>query len=188
MKKALVFNFLVIFSVAVAGLYGVLHDQLTYAISPEYYAKFKFIQFELIEEGQAVNPENARLLVVAVGFLATWWMGIPIGVILSLVGLMHNGWKRMLKTTIKAFGVTMIVAFAVGLLGLAYGYFYLSHFPIELFRRKGWFIPEHLIDHEHFIMVGSMHNFSYIGGLAGLIGGVLYSIKVKRKAYRNTKV
>jgi hypothetical protein len=158
----------------IGGLYGMLHDQLTYTISNEYYTKFKFIQFGLIEMGDEALIADPRLCVAAVGFLATWWMGVPIGIILGLVGLVHKDPKRMLKVTMKAFLITIAVAFLTGLIGLAYGKFYLSHTQVN------WWFPDNLIDKENFITVGSMHNFSYIGGLTGLIAGIIYSVKQSR--------
>ena len=35
----------------IAGLYGVLHDQLTYSISAEYFSDFKFYQFSYLDVG-----------------------------------------------------------------------------------------------------------------------------------------
>ena len=57
-----------------AGLFGVLHDQISYTVSDEYFTKFKFIQFGLRD---AFLSE--RVQVALVGFLASWWMGIPLG-------------------------------------------------------------------------------------------------------------
>lgn len=156
------------------GLYGILHDQLTYTISPEYYTKFKFYQFGLLEEGHEVIVHNPRLLVAAVGFMATWWMGLPIGFILGLVGWIHQDNKKMLRVTLKAILITILVAFAIGLIGLAFGKLYLADIGVD------WWQPENLIDRKSFIMVGSMHNFSYLGGLIGLIAGVVYSVKQKK--------
>ena len=47
MKKFLTLILIVIIAALTGGIYGAIHDQLTYTISPEYYTKFKFIQFEL---------------------------------------------------------------------------------------------------------------------------------------------
>ena len=69
----------------------------------------------------------------------------------------------------------MIVAFATGLLGLAYGSFYLAETGVN------WWLPENLLDKKSFISVGSMHNFSYIGGLTGLVAGIIYSTRQKQK-------
>ena len=81
----------------IAGCYGVIHDQITYTISNEYFTKYKFDQFGV---GPAVPY---RLGVSYVGWMATWWMGIPLGIILGLIGLIHFDWKLMLKAYYKSY-------------------------------------------------------------------------------------
>jgi hypothetical protein len=54
----------------IAGPYGVAHDQVTYSISPEYFTRLKFQQFEYANFG--FPP---RFFVAEIGFLATWWVG-----------------------------------------------------------------------------------------------------------------
>ena len=173
MKKLLILLLIVLISPIIGGGYGILHDQLTYTISHEYYTKFKFHQFGLmLFENEAVNP---RILVSIVGFMATWWMGLPIGFILGLVGLRHQNHKRMFVVTMKAVIITIIVTFITGLVGLTYGKLYLVRTGVS------WYLPDNLIDIDNFISVGSMHNFSYLGGLLGLIAGIIYSVKQRRK-------
>jgi hypothetical protein len=70
MKKFVAFPLILIIAPLVAGLYGIFHDQLTYTISPEYYTKFKFIQFGLIEDA-GVYVLNPRWCAGYVGFMAT---------------------------------------------------------------------------------------------------------------------
>ncbi len=179
MTKFLILIILIIVSCLLAGLYGILHDQLTYTISEEYYTKFKFYQFGFMDIGNEAIFPNPRIEVSAVGLLATWWMGIPIGIILGLAGLIHRDWRTMFNVTFKAFLVTILIAFATGLLGLVYGHIYLADKSKAEFGN--WYIPDNLVDFENFINVGSMHNFSYIGGLTGLIGGLVYTITQRRK-------
>ncbi|MGI9526329.1 MAG: hypothetical protein ACR2MS_04370 [Weeksellaceae bacterium] len=170
------------------GIYGVIHDQITYSISEEYYTKFKFIQFGLEnwESGQNIGtgktPEiildNPRIGAAIVGILATWWVGLIIGVFLGLIGLIHRNGKEMFIVTAKAIALTTGIALLTGLIGLLYGKVFLVENP------PNWFLPDNLIDRGHFIMVGSMHNFSYLGGLIGLIVGIGFSMRQKRK-YKN---
>ncbi len=121
---------------------------------------------------EAIFP-NPRVEVSIVGFLATWWMGVPIGIVLASVGFMHQDSKQMFIITLKAFVVAIIVALLTGLIGLAFGWLYLSNVGVN------WWLPDNLIDKKSFISVGSMHNFSYMGGLIGLIAGVIYSIRIR---------
>jgi len=175
MKKLLVLILIVGIAPLVGGIYGILNDQLTYTISPEYYTKFKFYQFGLMDSGNEAIFPNPRIEVSAVGFMATWWLGLPIGLVLGLIGLVHKDSKQMLYVTMKAILVTVTVAFVTGLVGLAYGKFYLAD------KGVNWWLPDNLIDMKNFIAVGSMHNFSYLGGLTGLIAGTIYSVLQKKK-------
>lgn len=177
--KICIYILLVIIAVILGAIYGVLHDLLTYSISNEYYTKFKFIQF-------GINLVSAPdyLGVIEVGIRATWWMGLFIGLILGLIGFIQKDHKKMFKYSFQAFVLTVVVAFATGLVGLIYGYILLagkapSHFI-------GWFIPEGLQNFRNFIAVGSMHNFSYLGGCIGLIVGIIWQIyrKISRQTFR----
>ncbi len=182
MKKFLIFLLILIIAPLIGGLYGIIHDQFTFTLSPEYYTKFKFYQFNLMDTGvEAIFP-NPRLQVSMVGFMATWWIGIPIGLILGFEGLRHKDAKTMFRITFKALIITVSVALIVGLLGLAFGYFILVNRPIESF--EGWYIPNNVIDVKSYIMVGAMHNFSYIGGVIGLVVAIIYSARI-RKRYKN---
>ena len=84
----------------------------------------------------------------------------------------------MFIATSKAFALTTGIALLTGLVGLIYGKLFLVENP------PNWFLPDNLIDRGRFVMVGSMHNFSYLGGLIGLMVGIGYSMKQKRK-YKN---
>ncbi len=58
----------------IAGAYGVLHDQVTYTLGPEYFTRLKFQQFFYLDKAQPL-----RLVVAEIGFLATWWVGLFAG-------------------------------------------------------------------------------------------------------------
>lgn len=180
-KKYMVLLLFIALGPVIGGLYGILHDQLTYTISPEYYFKFKFYQFGLFEEGRRDIVPFPRIQVAFVGFLATWWLGMPICLILALVGLFHTDHKQMLRTTTRAIFVTIGIAFFTGLIGLVVGKLYMVNRPVN------WWFPEDLIDKKNFIAVGTMHNFSYLGGLIGLVGGVTYSLFIRRKYARKLR-
>ena len=57
----------------IAGVYGVLHDQITYAISPEYFTHMKFKQFHYADVGL-----GDRVFVATIGFLAASCVGLII--------------------------------------------------------------------------------------------------------------
>ena len=180
MKKFDVRKILTIFLVAamasvIAGLYGVINDQITFSISSEYYTKFKFIQFNLANENNIDKIKFPRIFVAIVGFLATWWFGLVLGFILGLFNLIQTSWQKLFKVSFNALLIAILVTFITGILGLFYGFFFLSHQPRSNF--EGWFIPYNLENFRNFIAVGSMNNFSYIGGILGLIVAIFYSYK-----------
>jgi hypothetical protein len=172
MKKFVTLLIIILIGCLIAGLYGIIHDQLTYTISPEYYTKFKFYQFGLADEGDEAIFPSARLWVSIVGFIATWWVGIPIALILGLFSL-HSDRRTMVDVAMKGILVTILIAFLNGLYGLYWGYTYLADQPRENFGRR-WFIPDNLVDFPSFIAVGSMHNEGYIGAFYGLFAGIAY--------------
>ena len=159
----------------IAGIYGVINDQITFSISSEYYTKFKFIQFNLANENNIDKIKFPRIFVAIVGFLATWWFGLVLGFILGLFNLIQTSWQKLFKVSFNALLIAILVTFITGILGLFYGFFFLSHQPRSNF--EGWFIPYNLENFRNFIAVGSMHNFSYIGGILGLIVAIFYSYK-----------
>jgi len=177
MKKLFTLIGIFILSLIITALYGILHDQLTYTISHEYYTKFKFIQFGLSETGKEVIFAYPRIEVSYVGIMATWWMGIPIGLILGITAFRYRNWKDMLTITLKSFPIIIGIAFVTGLIGLIYGYYQASH-DLKVFT-QGWHMPNDLIDVTNFVAVGSMHNFSYTGGLVGCIAAIIYIVRKK---------
>src|SRR5438309_3164333 len=68
--------------VAVAGGYGIVHDQISYTVSPEYFTHIKFAQFAAVNFGW---PD--RVFVAEIGFLASWWVGLVAGWLLARLGL-----------------------------------------------------------------------------------------------------
>ncbi|MBI5371939.1 MAG: hypothetical protein HZA79_07925 [Sphingobacteriales bacterium] len=172
MRKFGVFAATVFICQLLAGVYGILHDQVTYSISPEYFTKFKYIQF-------GFGPSDFgghRQTVAVIGFLATWWTGTFIGLGLGLTGLIFGDFRIMRKSISKAVFLVFCTAALAGLLGFLYGKYYLATTGVN------WWIPDDTIDRKNFIVVGSIHNSSYLGGLVGLMAGIVYLIRQKIKS------
>ena len=162
--RFLVFLVLLAAAMLIAGIYGALHDQISFTVSSEYFTRFKYYQFGFVDSDL---PD--RIKAALIGFLASWWMGIPIGLVVGAFGFLHRGPGRMFRQSLKAFGVVAVVALLVGVAGLCYGWFVASHDPADY---RGWRIPDGLVSPDRFLAVGHMHNFSYLGGAIGLFCGV----------------
>jgi hypothetical protein len=174
MKKFFVFVFLVLFAIFLSGLYGIIHDQISYTVSPEYFTKFKFQQFGL----NGMTLPN-RVQAGIVGFLASWWMGIPIGLLVGGSGFIHPSYQRMLKVSLIAFGLVIAITLLFGLCGLLYGYYETR--TINLANYHGWFIPNDVVNLRRFLCVGYMHNASYLGGTLSIFIASIFQVVVRIK-------
>ncbi len=144
---------------AVAGVYGGLHDQLSFTIAPEYFTRFKYDQFGF----EPAWFGGHRRTVAVIGFLATWWVGALIGLFLGGTAFLQPDASSMRKAIVRGVVLTLGVAAMCALVGLAYGWFFLEGPP------PGWLLPAEVVDPHAFLSVGSMHNASYGGGVLGLI-------------------
>lgn len=174
MQKLKLFLFILVITPAICALYGIIHDQLTYTISPEYYTKFKFMQFGLLDDHMRLNM-NERWGAMIVGIRATWWMGIPIGFMYATIVMFFKNNAAFYQLYFKTIVITFIVTALTSFTGYLYWKFYLQYTNVN------WYLPENLQDKNSFICVGCIHNFSYIGGTAGLMAGILYLVIQKGK-------
>lgn len=167
MRKFGVFTATIFITVTIAGLYGIVHDQVTYSISAEYFTKFKYPQFGF----EPAWFGGHRQTVAVIGFLATWWMGLFIGIVLAATGLIFPGHRSMRAAVANATGIVFITAMVFAFFGSVWGRYRLVNTGVD------WWLPEDLIDKNDFITVGSIHNFSYLGGIAGLVIAIAYMIR-----------
>ena len=174
MKKFIVYLSLIFIAIGVAGVYGILHNQISYTVSPEYFTAFKFEQFRL--EDTAI-PERIRASMV--GFYASWWMGFPIGILAGIIGFIQRGYRRMLVVSLQAMAVAVAFTLVFGLLGLLYGYIQTSYYSVGDY--KDWFIPANLQDPRRFLCAGYMHNSAYLGGVLSIPFAWVYQLYIRVK-------
>jgi hypothetical protein len=161
----------------VAGLYGVVHDQITFTLSPEYFTKLKFDQFSYLDFGW---PD--RVLVAEIGFVATWWVGLLAGWVLGRIGVVGDAPPIPKKTVWMAFLILIGFVFAAGILGYGYGTLTFETSP-QLWKEWNWFYG--VEDLAAFARVGYIHLFGYLGALAGLIMSALWLSRLRRGGLSN---
>lgn len=174
--KASVFLKLLLVAIAIAGVYGAIHDQLSCSVSREYFEKFKYHQFRVADWDAPL-----RIKAAAIGFMATWWMGIPIGLLVGGVGFIQPTPRLMFTRSCCAFVAVAVVALGFGLWGLASGWFFASADPADYPR---WFIPATLEYPRAYLSVGHMHNHSYLGGIAGIFAGFALQLYLRFRRQR----
>lgn len=152
-----------------AGLFGIVHDQISYSVSSEYFTKFKFVQFHLLDPGV---PERIR--VAKVGFLASWWMGIPLGILCGSAGFIQRSPALMSRALIQSLIVIASFTMLVALAGLVYGWQQTG--AIDLGSYRGWFIPRDVKELRRFLCAGYMHNSAYLGGGLSIAAAWLFHL------------
>jgi hypothetical protein len=168
MRKLALLPLLLIAASFTAGLYGALHNQISYTASPDYYHAYKFHQFHIPRDLQG------RIGASIVGWYASWWMGLLIGVPVLIAGLVLPGWKAYLKHCLIAFAVVAATALLVGL-----GALVCASCTISEGSLPDYWYPDQVADKAAFARARTMHNFSYLGGFLGIVTGSLYLILVR---------
>jgi hypothetical protein len=157
-----------------AGLYGALHDQISYSISEEYFTKLKFYQFAYANFGWP-----PRLFAAEVGVLATWWFGLVGGWLLARLGLAELWISGRRSCMLRAFTLAATIAVAVGTLGVL-----AAVVRIQLAGLNGWQEWQtglRLHDPRDFVIVAYLHVASYLGGVLGLTGAAVYVHRKRRE-------
>lgn len=104
---------IVLASTLAAVFYGVVHDQLTARFCLEYFT---------IGHPHLPVPQNATMLGLAWGVLATWWVGLGLGVLLALAARAGNLPKLELRDLRTPLVVLLVALFALALMALAMGW------------------------------------------------------------------
>jgi hypothetical protein len=153
-----------------AGVYGAVHDQITYSISPEYFTRLKFSQFRYANFG--LPP---RVFVAEIGFLATWWVGFIATWFITRITVPAFPPALTSRHTIHGFLIIFAFAFASSTVGYVLGLLHGSDYWAweDLASKLG------IVDVPSFVRVAYIHNASYLGGLIGLVAAILHLQKIK---------
>lgn len=177
MKKIAIIPLLFLIGCLFAGVYGALHNQISYAVSPEYFTQYKFHQFR-------ISPDLPnRLGAAIVGWHASWWMGIVIGIVVIPFGLRIPGVGQYFLGTTRSFAVVALTALVVGLLALLIAFLVIDAGIAGQQTRYGNEVENDVA----FLRAMTMHNCSYLGGLVGIITGCISIVARRRKILRDAR-
>ncbi|MEX1039814.1 MAG: hypothetical protein WDZ51_04245 [Pirellulaceae bacterium] len=158
------FLLIIALSIASAVIYGILHDQITARVCVEYFT---------IGHPPVFNTEDPTLLGLGWGIIATWWVGVILGVGLAMVARIGRRPKRSPKSLIRPIGILMAImavfAITAGIAGYTAG-------------SLGWvFLVGHIAEtvppekHVPFLADMWAHSASY---LVGFVGGIVVMVRV----------
>lgn len=169
MKKVLKYVFLFAIACLFAGLYGVVHNQISYSVSPEYFTHYKFPQFRLSD----VVPE--RLGAAIVGWMASWWMGGLIAIILIPVARKRRPSLELIWM-MRLFLIVAMTTLLTGIVALFASFVVVRSNSVVGLTRYG----NEIQDGVAFIRAGTMHNASYLGGFFGLLVGLILLLRQRQ--------
>jgi hypothetical protein len=156
-------------SVLAAICYGIVHDQITIRVSLAYFTVGHPLLFP---------TQSPTLIALGWGIIATWWIGLPLGILLAIAARWGNGPKLALPQLLKPigilFGSTAFVAFGAGLIGYICAYLGIVWLVPALATR----VPGN--QHVGFLAALWSHTASYVGGAVGsliVIGWVWHQRK-----------
>ncbi len=159
----------------IAGAYGIVHDQLTYTLSHEYFTGFKFFQFKDADPRGFFEPDSPvgmRVFVGLIGFLATWWVGLFTGWFLARASIRPDASHPGVRELMRHFALVLLSAFLFGIAGFLWGTWHPGF--------DGQFS-------DAFARVGHIHNFGYLGALVGLITALILVRRDRRQAIQETE-
>ncbi len=169
---------IVALSVLVCVAYGILHDQVTARVCVEYFT---------IGHPRLLPPayETPTLLALAWGVIATWWVGVLLGVPLALACQVGGLPKREAKSLVQPLLlIAAVSALAAGLTGTA----------TWAFCEANQVVPPPPFDqlvpadkHAAFIADFVAHNTSYLGGFVGGVTLMITTLRWRWRAWKDAR-
>lgn len=161
---------IVLLCMSAAVVYGIVHDLVAARVCIEYFTIGHFPVFD---------TTDPTLLGIGWGIIATWWVGLLLGVPLAVAARAGGRSKRSVKSLVRPVGAVVFVMAAISVIAGVVGW---------QLARLGWVtLVGPLADsvprdrQVPFIADLWAHSASY---LAGFIGGIVLMIRVWRSRTR----
>jgi len=140
-------------------IYGVIHDQITARICVEYFT---------IGHAPVFPTNDPTLLGLGWGIIATWWVGVLLGMPLAFFAHIGSLPKITARQLVRPLVVLMVCSGCIAVLAGLIGYVAASHGWVFLVGSMAKRVPAD--KHVAFLVDLWAHNASYI---SGFIGGVI---------------
>jgi hypothetical protein len=154
-------KFLAILALAILACvtYGIVHDQITARICVEYFT---------IGHPPVFDTDDPTLLGLGWGVIATWWVGVLLGIPLAAAARLGRWPKRDPANLVRPLTRLMIVSAVVATIAGLVGWLAASRGWVFLIGDLAERVPADR--HVPFIVDLWIHNASY---LTGLVGGLV---------------
>jgi hypothetical protein len=153
-------------SILAAVIYGILHDQITARICVEYFT---------IGHAPVFPTDDPTLLGIGWGIIATWWVGLILGVPLAIVARAGDHPKRTAASLVRPIVMLLAVMAGGALLAGITGWLLARSGAVFLVGPIAERVP--VGRHVPFLADLWAHSASY---LFGVVGGIVLMIHVWR--------
>ena len=158
------FAAIILLCVVAAVIYGVVHDQVTARICVEYFT---------IGHPPVFGTEDPTLLGLGWGVIATWWVGLILGVPLALASRVGSWPRWSARQLVRPLAVMLaVVGILAGVAGIV-GYVAATRGWVWLVGPMASRVPADR--HVPFLTDVWVHLASYIGGF---LGGIVLCVYV----------
>jgi hypothetical protein len=161
------FTAIVLLCVVAAVAYGVIHDQVTARICVEYFT---------IGHPPVFGTDDPTLLGLGWGVIATWWVGVMLGVPLAFAARAGSWPKVSAAELVRPIAVMLAVVGALAVLSGTMGHVAASRGWVQLVEPFASRVPAER--HVAFITDLWAHLASYAGGF---VGGIVLCVRVVRR-------
>lgn len=163
---------IVLFAIVSAILYGILHDQITTRVSLEYFT---------LGHPHLIDSESPTLLALAWGTVATWWVGLALGIPLALAARMGRRPKLEWRDLVRPMAVLLACCAVCALTGGVTGYVLARSGAVEILKHP----QVHGDTAVRFLAVNWAHIASYQSGALGGVVLACYAWRVRYLRFKN---
>jgi hypothetical protein len=156
-------------TVAAAAAYGIVHDQITARVCLEYFT---------VGHPPIFPTTSPTLLALGWGVLATWWVALPLGVLLALAARLGSrprvSARELRRPILVLLGVMAVCAVLSGVLGAV-----LAHVGLVTLTP---YLAENVPASRHTAFLADLwaHSASYVAGMVGGIVLVVHTYRARR--------
>ena len=155
--------------IASAVIYGILHDQMTARVCVEYFT---------IGHPPVFRTRSPTLLALGWGVIATWWVGLPLGVCAGMAARLGNRPKVSACDLIKPIAVLLLSMGTMSLLAGLVGYRVASVGGVRLIEPLASAVPRE--KHLAFLADLWAHDAAYASAFLGGMGLCFFVLMRRR--------
>jgi hypothetical protein len=158
---------IILLCTAAAILYGVIHDQVTARVCIEYFTVF---------HPRVIDSQSPTALATVWGILATWWVGLLLGLGMAIASRAGGRPKLSAGRLIKPMSTLLVCMAAISLIAGVVGWWLADAGALRLPPQ----LSESIAPNRHALFMGDLlaHQAAYA---VGFLGGIVLCVSVWRK-------